>query len=105
MLGRYTLLAGSIYKSKLNDFAFYNLKDVKLHVVSITEKSGRKDRTLDTGTKQTQNFKFTHFRRQVRRTKMTSFSLLAFYSSYRLVKPQFLLSVFSSAQIVCSACR
>ena len=32
MLGRYSLLGGSIYKSKLNDFVFYSLKPVKLHV-------------------------------------------------------------------------
>jgi len=35
-IGRYSLLAGSIYKSKLNYFVFYNLKHVKLHVACIT---------------------------------------------------------------------
>jgi len=37
VVGRYSLLAGSIYKSKLNDFVFYNLKPVKLHVACIAD--------------------------------------------------------------------
>jgi hypothetical protein len=57
MLGRYSLLAGSIYKSKLNDFVFYNLKDMKFHVASITEQNVRKDRTMDKGTKDKFNSK------------------------------------------------
>jgi len=51
MLGRYSLLAGRIYKSKLNDFVFYNLKPVKLHVACIAEQNVTQDRTLDKGTK------------------------------------------------------
>jgi len=35
MLGKYSLLAGSIYEFKLNDFVFYNLKPVKLYVAFI----------------------------------------------------------------------
>ena len=38
MLGIHSLRAGSIYKSKLNDFVFYNLKPVKLHVACITDR-------------------------------------------------------------------
>ena len=45
--GRFSLLAGSIYKSKLNDFVFYNLKPVKLHVACIAEQNVTQDRTLD----------------------------------------------------------
>ena len=51
MLGRYSLLAGSIYKSKLNDFVFYNLKPTKQHVACIAEQNVTQDRTLDKGTK------------------------------------------------------
>ena len=51
MLGRYSLLAGRIYKSKLNDFVFYNLKPMKLHVACIAEQNVTQDRTLDKGTK------------------------------------------------------
>jgi hypothetical protein len=51
MLGRYSLLAGSIYKSKLNFFVFHNLKHVKLHVACVTEENVTQDRTLDKGTK------------------------------------------------------
>jgi len=47
MLGRYSLLALSIYKSKLNDFVFYNLKPVKIHVACITEQNVTKVITLD----------------------------------------------------------
>ena len=49
MLGRYSVLAGSIYKSKLNDFVFYNLTPVKLHVACIAEENVTQDRTLDKG--------------------------------------------------------
>ena len=38
MLAIHSLRAGSIYKSKLNDFVFYNLKPVKLHVACITDR-------------------------------------------------------------------
>jgi len=51
MLGRYSLLAGSIYKSKLNDFVFYNLKPTKHHVACIAEQNVTQDRTLDKRTK------------------------------------------------------
>ena len=51
MLGRYSALAGSIYKSKLNDFVFYNLKPVYLHVACIAEQNVTQDRALDEGTK------------------------------------------------------
>ena len=51
MLGRYSLLAGSIYKSKLDDFVFCNLKPMKLHVGCIAEQNVMQDRTLDKGTK------------------------------------------------------
>lgn len=51
MLGRYSLLAGSIYKAKLNDFVFYNLKPVKFHVACIAEQNVTQDRTLDKRTK------------------------------------------------------
>jgi len=51
MLGRYSLLGGSIYKSKLNDFVFYSLKPVKLHVAYIEEQNVTQDRTFDKGTK------------------------------------------------------
>jgi hypothetical protein len=44
-------MLGSIYKSKLNDFVFYNLKLVKLHVACITEQNVTQHRTLDKGTK------------------------------------------------------
>ena len=33
MLAIHSLRAGSIYKSKLNDFVFYNLKPVKLAIL------------------------------------------------------------------------
>jgi hypothetical protein len=48
---RVVKLAGSIYKSKLDDFVFYNLKPVKLHVACIAEKNVLQDRTLDIGTR------------------------------------------------------
>ena len=51
MLGRYSALAGSIYKSKLNDFVFYNLKPVYLHVTCIAERNVTQDRAMDRGTK------------------------------------------------------
>jgi len=38
MLGRYSAVAGSIYKSKLNDLVFYNLKPVELHVACTNSK-------------------------------------------------------------------
>ena len=37
MFGRYSVLAGSIYKLKLNDLVFYKLKPVELHVACIAE--------------------------------------------------------------------
>jgi hypothetical protein len=51
MLGRYSLLAGSIYNSKLNDSVFYNLKPVNIHVACIAERNVKQDRTLDNGNK------------------------------------------------------
>lgn len=60
MLGRYSLLAGSIYKSKLNDCVFYNLKPVKLHVACISEKNVTQDRPLDKGTKDKFNNKLRY---------------------------------------------
>jgi len=51
MLGRYSVLAGSIYKSNLNDCVFYNLKPVYLHVACIAEQNATQDRALDKGTK------------------------------------------------------
>ena len=51
MFGIHSLRAGSIYKSKLNDFVFYNLKPVKLHVACIAEQKVTQDETLDKGTK------------------------------------------------------
>ena len=50
MLGRYSVLAGSIYKSKLNDLVFYNTKHVKLHVACSAEQNVTQDRTLEKGT-------------------------------------------------------
>jgi len=47
---RYSVLAGSIYKSKLNDLVFYNTKHVKLHVACSAEKNVMQDRTLEKGT-------------------------------------------------------
>jgi hypothetical protein len=43
MIGRYTLLGGSIYKSKLNDFVFYNLKPAKIHVACNAEQNVTQD--------------------------------------------------------------
>ena len=37
MLGRYSVLARSIYKSNLNDFVFCNLKPVILHLLNFFE--------------------------------------------------------------------
>jgi len=51
MLGRYSVLAGSIYKSKLNYFLFYNLNAVELHVACIAEQNVTQDRAMDKGTK------------------------------------------------------
>jgi hypothetical protein len=59
ILGRYSLLAGSIYKSKLNDFVFYSVNPVKFHVACIAEQNVTQDKTLDKGTKE----KFTDKRR------------------------------------------
>jgi len=59
MLGRYSLLAESIYKSKLNDFVF-NLKPVKLHVACIAEQNVTQNRTLDKGTKDKFNNKLRY---------------------------------------------
>jgi hypothetical protein len=60
MLGRYSPLAGSIYKSKPNDFVFYNLKPVKLPVACIAEHNMTQDRTLDKGTKDKFNNKLRY---------------------------------------------
>jgi len=60
MLGIHSLRAGSIYKSKLNDFVFYNLKPVKLHVACITEQNVTQDETLDKGTKDKFNSKLRY---------------------------------------------
>jgi len=51
MIARYSLLAGSIYKSKLDDVVFYNLKPMKFHVPCIVEQNVTQDRTFDKGTK------------------------------------------------------
>ena len=51
MLGRYSVLAGSIYKSKLNDLVFYNLKPVELHVACIAKQNVTQDRAMDKGIK------------------------------------------------------
>jgi hypothetical protein len=50
MLRSYSALAGSIYKSKVNDFEFYNSKPVNLHVACIAEQNVTQGRTLDKGT-------------------------------------------------------
>jgi hypothetical protein len=47
VLGRYSVIAGNIYKAKLNEFVFYNLKPVKLQVAYIAEKNVSEDRTWD----------------------------------------------------------
>ena len=60
MLGRYSLFAGSVYKSKLNDFVFYNLKPVELHVACIAEQNVTQDRALDKGTKDKFNNKLRY---------------------------------------------
>jgi hypothetical protein len=60
VLGRYSLLAGSIYKSKPDDFVFYNLKPIKLHVACIAEQNVTQDRTLDKGTKDKFNNKLRY---------------------------------------------
>jgi hypothetical protein len=60
MLGRHSVLAGSIYKSKLNDFVFYNLKPVKLTVACIAEQNVTQDRTLYKGTKDKLNNKLRY---------------------------------------------
>jgi hypothetical protein len=57
MLGLYSLIAGSVYKSTLNDFVFYNLKPVKLHVACIAEQNVTQDRTKVKGTKDEFNYK------------------------------------------------
>ena len=54
---RVVKLAGSIYKSKLDNFVFYNLKPVKLHVACIAEKNVMQNRTLDKGTRDKFNSK------------------------------------------------
>jgi len=51
MLGRYSVLAGNIYKSKLNNLVFYNLKPVELHMACIAEQNVTQDRAMDKGTK------------------------------------------------------
>jgi hypothetical protein len=71
MLRRYSLLAGSIYKSKLNEFVFYNLKPVKLHVACITEQNLTQDRTFDKGTKDKFNKKL-RYQTKIQRTDKTS---------------------------------
>jgi hypothetical protein len=60
MLGRYSLLAGSIYKSKLNYFMFYNLKPVKIRMACITEQNVTKVITVDKGTKDKFNNKLRY---------------------------------------------
>jgi len=60
MLGRYSLLAGIIYKSKLNVFVFYNLKPAKLHVACIAEQNVTEGRTLDNGSKDKFNNKLRY---------------------------------------------
>jgi hypothetical protein len=60
MLGRHSFLAGSIYKSKLNDFVFYNLKPVKLNVSRIAEQNVMQGRTLYKGTKDMFNNKLRY---------------------------------------------
>jgi len=51
ILGRYSVLASSIYKSKLNYMVFYNIKPVELHVACIAEQNVTQDRAMDKGTK------------------------------------------------------
>jgi hypothetical protein len=60
MLGRYSLLAGSIYKYKLNDFLFYNLKPVKIHVACTAEQNVTQYITLDKGSKEKVNNKLRY---------------------------------------------
>ena len=43
ILGRYSVFAGSIHKSKLNDLVFYNTKHVKLHVACSAEQNVTQD--------------------------------------------------------------
>jgi hypothetical protein len=59
MLPNYSLIAGSISKSKLND-CVYNLKLVKFRVACITEQNVTQDRTLDKGTKDKFNNKLRY---------------------------------------------
>jgi len=71
MFRRCSLLARSIFKSKLNYFVFYNLKPVKLHVACIAEQNVTRDRTLDKGTKDKVNNKLRYWTK-IRRTDKTS---------------------------------
>jgi hypothetical protein len=57
MIGRYSLLGGSIYKSKLNDFVFHNPNPVKIHVACTAEQNVTQDRTMDNGNKHNFNNK------------------------------------------------
>ena len=87
MLGRYSVLARSIYKSNLNDLVFCNLKPVKLHVACIAEQNISRNRTLDKGTKDTVNNKLRYWTK-IRRTDKTSKvleirSCLGFHASFR----------------------
>jgi hypothetical protein len=47
LLERYSSLAEIIYKSKLHDFMFYNLKPVKHYMACIAEQNVTQDRPLD----------------------------------------------------------
>jgi len=49
--GRYSVLARSIYKSKLDYMVFYIIKPVELHVACIAEQNVTQDRAMDKGTK------------------------------------------------------
>jgi hypothetical protein len=71
MFGRYSLLAGSIYKSKLNDLVLYNLKPVKLHMACIAEQNVTQDRKFDKGTKDKFNNKLRYWA-QILKTDKTS---------------------------------
>jgi len=71
MLRRYSLLAVSTYKCKVNEFVFYNLRPVKFHVACIAEQNVTRDGTLDKGTKDKVNNKLRYWIK-IRRTDKTS---------------------------------
>jgi hypothetical protein len=49
MLGRHYILPGCIYKSKLNEVVFCNLKPVNIYVACIAKQNVTQDRTMYKG--------------------------------------------------------